>query len=44
MDNEVNYSDLPDELFEQIETFIKKEIPGNIFFTIFCHNFDNSDS
>jgi len=27
LDNEVNYSDLPDELFEQIETFIKTEIP-----------------
>ena len=28
MENEVNYADLPDELFEQIETFIKTEIPA----------------
>ena len=35
MENEVNYADLPDELFEQIETFIKTELPGDIIFTIF---------
>ena len=44
MENEVNYADLPDELFEQIETFIKTEIPapGDILvYTIFCYNFDS---
>ena len=41
MENEVNYADLPDELFEQIETFIKTELPGDIILTIFSYNFDS---